>query len=682
MENNNDKVKNYEQKYELMDVIGSGSFGKVYKAKVKGEDEYRAIKIIDKNKIKVGLRNELFKQDVELEYNTYNKDFRKEIYYMKECQKNNNKNSVRFYEYYDTDDEFIIVMELCDDNLSNLIRRTQMKFNLDEIYDLLSQLNNTFKIMHESKIAHRDLKLENILIKYENKEKTKFIYKLSDYGISRKFLQLFKSFSSIAGTLNYMAPEILSKEKYGYECDMWSLGIIIYILYFGVHPYSGITAPAILNQIKGFKQQSLKKSGDPDFDNLIRQLLIAEPKERLTWKNYFQHPFFTKRQKENPKTTKPTEIPKPNEIRIILRIGDLDLDNDKDKDNSKNESKKIYFIENDHYREEGEKENKDINNLNDTNTEIFIDDKKIKFSKYFTPERKGDYKITIKFKNKMKDCSYLFRGCGNIISVDLSSFDSSEVIDMVQMFSICYQLKEVNLNNLNISKVKNMSHLFNKCFELEKITFPQSFNTENVENMNFMFHFCQALKEINFSSSFKTNKVVTMRGIFGKCFNLRKLNLSNFETGEVTDMSFMFDNCRKLQEVLINPSKFITNKVESMGHMFNDCNSLTNFDFSKFNTQKNEFFCSMFENCYQLKNIDLSKFTVSNTADLSNMFNGCSNLENLNLTSLNIRDENITDNMFVNLNNRIAIRVNPNSLDDYKNRFETLSTSFTSNASN
>ncbi len=56
MENNNDKVKNYEQKYELMDVIGSGSFGKVYKAKVKGEDEYRAIKIIDKNKIKAGLK--------------------------------------------------------------------------------------------------------------------------------------------------------------------------------------------------------------------------------------------------------------------------------------------------------------------------------------------------------------------------------------------------------------------------------------------------------------------------------------------------------------------------------------------------------------------------------------------------------------------------------------------------
>ena len=201
MENNNSKLKSYEQKYELLDEIGRGSFGKVYKARVIGKDEYRAIKIIDKNRIKAGLRNEFDKQDVEQEYVPYNKDFKKEIYYMEDCQKNNNKYSVTFYEYYDTEDEFIIVMELCDENLFSLIQRIQKKFNLDEIYDLLFQLNNTFKIMYESKIAHRDLKLENILIKYENKEKTKLIYKLTDYGISRNFLRLSQRFSTYASKL-------------------------------------------------------------------------------------------------------------------------------------------------------------------------------------------------------------------------------------------------------------------------------------------------------------------------------------------------------------------------------------------------------------------------------------------------------------------------------------------------
>ena len=296
MENNNNQLKDYNQNYELLNEIGKGGFGKVYKAKVKGKDEFRAIKIIDKNKIKAQLRKEYEKQNIEEEYAFYYKDFRNEIYYMKICQ-NNNNNSVRFYEYYDNEDEFIIVIELCDENLLDLITRTKKTFTLRDIYNLLSQLNNTFKIMHENKIVHRDLKLENILIKYEDKEKIKFTYKLTDYGLSRRFLRFSQRFSTqMVGTIDMMAPEILSKEEYGYECDLWSLGIIIYILFFGKHPYDADTSFAILNKINIFKQKLFKKSGEKYFDNLIRELLVSEPKNRLTWVKYFNHPFFTKKQ--------------------------------------------------------------------------------------------------------------------------------------------------------------------------------------------------------------------------------------------------------------------------------------------------------------------------------------------------------------------------------------------------
>ena len=296
MENKNNQLKDYNQNYELLNEIGKGGFGKVYKAKVKGKDEFRAIKIIDKNKIKAQLRKEYEKQNIEEEYAFYYKDFRNEIYYMKICQ-NNNNNSVRFYEYYDNEDEFIIVIELCDENLLDLITRTKKTFTLRDIYNLLSQLNNTFKIMHENKIVHRDLKLENILIKYEDKEKIKFTYKLTDYGLSRRFLRFSQRFSTqMVGTIDMMAPEILSKEEYGYECDLWSLGIIIYILFFGKHPYDADTSFAILNKINIFKQKLFKKSGEKYFDNLIRELLVSEPKNRLTWVKYFNHPFFTKKQ--------------------------------------------------------------------------------------------------------------------------------------------------------------------------------------------------------------------------------------------------------------------------------------------------------------------------------------------------------------------------------------------------
>ena len=98
---------NYKEKYELLKEKGKGSYGTVFKAKVKGKDEYRAIKILNKEDIKKELRNKHHKQDVEQEFIPYIKDFENNKKFMNICQKNN-INSVRFYEDYDTDDEYVI----------------------------------------------------------------------------------------------------------------------------------------------------------------------------------------------------------------------------------------------------------------------------------------------------------------------------------------------------------------------------------------------------------------------------------------------------------------------------------------------------------------------------------------------------------------------------------------------
>ena len=110
---------------------------------------------------------------------------------MRICMKDN-INSIKFYEFYDIEKEYAIVMELCDDNLQNILNRRNTGFNKDEIYDILTQLNNTFKIMSKNIIIHRDLKLENILVKYLDNDKSKFIVKLTDYGVSRKMMSLSK----------------------------------------------------------------------------------------------------------------------------------------------------------------------------------------------------------------------------------------------------------------------------------------------------------------------------------------------------------------------------------------------------------------------------------------------------------------------------------------------------------
>mgnify|MGYP002623859812 CR=1 FL=1 len=210
-------TNNYKDYYENIEEIEKGLFSSVYKAKVKGKEEYVALKIFDKEKIKKALRNEYCKQDIDEEYYKIT-NFENEIKFMKICGENN-ENSVKYYQKFETDNKFVIVMELCDGNLIDFIK-LKRHINISDIYEILCQLNHTFKIMNKNKIAHRDLKLENILFKYGNKDKTKYIFKMSDYGVGKEFLSCSCRFSTKVGTLNYMAPEVLKGEKYNNECDL------------------------------------------------------------------------------------------------------------------------------------------------------------------------------------------------------------------------------------------------------------------------------------------------------------------------------------------------------------------------------------------------------------------------------------------------------------------------------
>lgn len=301
--------KNYKDIYDIFnEPIGVGSFGTVFKAKVKNKEEYVAIKIINKEKIKRDLRQKYLTEDINDEYNKIENNLIKEVDCMKKCSVNN-KNSIELYDIYKNEKEFIIVMELCDDNLMDLLIKKKEGFSLSEIYDILSQLNNAFKIMSENKIAHRDLKPQNILVRYNNKEKTDYTLKISDYGISKAY-EDNANFETFTGTLEYTAPEILKGEKYNYQCDLWSLGIIIYMLHFKNSPFRGCsTQSSILLKVEKQGRKLFKNSGNSSFNDLIIGLLQKDPKKRLTWEKYFNHPFFKNKPKEV-KTNKNDELSK------------------------------------------------------------------------------------------------------------------------------------------------------------------------------------------------------------------------------------------------------------------------------------------------------------------------------------------------------------------------------------
>jgi serine/threonine protein kinase len=286
----NGKSQSYATNFEIIGIIKESFFSKVYRGKVPYLNENVAIKAIKKELIKEEIKKETMDLNVsEEKFKPYIEKFNKELNFMQKCQC---ENSVKVYDYYVTNESFIIIMELCDENLNELLCRKQPGFSSDEIRNILIQLNNVFKVMNKRKIVHRDLKLNNILVKYTNKEKTKYRVLLCDYGVSNQMLS--QNLTTHAGTKLYMAPEILKGEPYTEKCDLWSLGINIYRMYCKDFPYKGTMDMEIYKNIISLGQTVLDRIREEDskLKELLSKLLVINEQDRITWEDYYKHSFF------------------------------------------------------------------------------------------------------------------------------------------------------------------------------------------------------------------------------------------------------------------------------------------------------------------------------------------------------------------------------------------------------
>ena len=191
----------------------------------------------------------------------------------------------------------------------------------------------------------------------------------------------------------------------------------------------------------------------------------------------------------------------------------------------------------------------DLNELNDSNTELFINGKQYKYKSYFTPEKEGIVDIQLNIKILMKNCCCLFSGL-NLQSLDLSSFNTQNVTNMSYMFYNCKSLTNLNLANFNTQNVTNMSYMFYLCLSLQNIILT-SFNTQKVINMESMFNYCNNLKSLNLSS-FNTQNVTNMTELFRECQSLEILDLSSFNTKNLQKVNYIFFGCDSLQRVIIS----------------------------------------------------------------------------------------------------------------------------------
>ena len=276
-----DEIKKAIKNIKPNDYLGKGSYGYVYKLDFKGK-KY-AIKKISKLLIDYNPRKDLRPYLIAA--------LQKEVDILKVMS--TLENSVGFYGFYEDEEanEYIIILEYCDNDLDRLLA-SKGTFTSQEILNILEGLNEPFKYMHNNGIIHRDLKPDNILIKYIDSSYTKFIPKIGDYGFSR-VLDDDGLAHTYVGTPKYMSPELIDYTgEYTDKSDIFSLGVMIYYLHFKSFPFT-------YNAYNGRIIEYTTKIKEKDFedkilDDLINRMLIFDPKQRISWDEYFQHPFFAK----------------------------------------------------------------------------------------------------------------------------------------------------------------------------------------------------------------------------------------------------------------------------------------------------------------------------------------------------------------------------------------------------
>ena len=255
--------------YNLKREIGHGSFGRVYLGEDSKTKELYAIKRVDKRQLQ---------QSQYLE-----KAFWKEVEIMRKIQ---SPYSVKLYNVLTSLHYYNMVEELCDGDLYTELMKRPNGFSTEEVRRIMIQLNDAFAQMQKHKIVHRDLKVSNVFIKYT--KRPEFDVKLGDYGFSKELSDDITA--TKLGTPITMAPEILMNRAYTSKADLWSIGIIIYHLLFKDLPFKGRNEVMILQNI--LHNNIPRNPTDQLLNDLIHRLLVVDPSKRITWKDYFAHPFF------------------------------------------------------------------------------------------------------------------------------------------------------------------------------------------------------------------------------------------------------------------------------------------------------------------------------------------------------------------------------------------------------
>jgi len=257
-----DKNKNIKQVYTFKEKLGTGSFAVVKRVVRNSDKEEFAVKVIRKGKLN---KDELAVVHDEVEI----------------MHRVEHKHCVRLFEIYESSAKLYMVMELLTGGelFDRIVAKGQ--YSEKEAADVVSTVAEALQYLHESGIVHRDLKPENLIYQNQTEEA---LLKITDFGLAKyRDRDNVYLLSTACGTPGYVAPEVLEGKKYSKEVDLWSLGVILYILLCGFPPFYDESTAGLYRQIKNGQYDF----PDPywtditnDAKDVVKGLLTVKPENR------------------------------------------------------------------------------------------------------------------------------------------------------------------------------------------------------------------------------------------------------------------------------------------------------------------------------------------------------------------------------------------------------------------
>jgi len=258
------------QDYLILNELGSGSYATVYKARHTKTDVIVAMKIIPKEILNTPEAISTLQSEIEL------------------FKKLDHPFIAHFFENFEDEYNYYIVMEYLEkgDLLDEINRSSGIR---EEIaYKYISQICAALEYLHcEMHVIHRDIKAENIMLdKYKN-------VRLVDFGMSGAFSIHDPLRDTICGSYPYASPEMLRNEQYTASTDIWSLGILLYLLLFGALPFQSSNT-ALLIKLITTKEPIIPIDASLEVKDLLRRILVKDPSRRITIQEIKSHPWVNK----------------------------------------------------------------------------------------------------------------------------------------------------------------------------------------------------------------------------------------------------------------------------------------------------------------------------------------------------------------------------------------------------